>query len=475
MSTVPSTFQALFLQFAPFFTFASFQNFVTLTTGWILCTGRHTISRAIQFGMGSARDKHHSALYRFFSRAVWIPEHLGRRLFQLVLPLIPGNVVTALIDDTLCHRSGPHLWGGGMHYDAARSTYGRGTSAGRKMFFAFGHNWVILSLWVPMPWNPRRGLAVPVLFRLYRSKKRCPAEDYKKRTELAAEMVRIVVSWLPKDKELRLAADSEYACQTLLSDVSEQVEFVGPMPMDAAFYAPPGLVQPGTRGRHPMKGKRLPSPQELANDESVRWRHLTLPIYGREVSVMVKTQVGLWYHVTGSRLVRMIVTRDPSGRIEDRSYVSTNPHLPIEEIAQTFSRRWAQEVMHRDVKQSLGLEEPQNGWWRRPSGTRARKKRPGPQPHAHRGEKAVRHMVPFIFLVYTLIVLWYFKHGSAQKDVKRVRKAAPWYRHKQEPSFQDMLKAARLELWRGRISANPLLKRVGGKIAALFPLWLLTG
>lgn len=84
-------------------------------------------------------------------------------------------------------------------------------------------------------------------------------------------------------------------------------------------------------------------------------------------------------------------------------------------------------------------------------------------------------MVPFIFLVYTLIVLWYFKHGSAQKDVKRVRKAAPWYRHKQEPSFQDMLKAARLELWRGRISANPLLKRVGGKIAALFPLWLLTG
>ncbi len=58
-----------------------------------------------------------------------------------------------------------HLWGGVQH-DAVRSTYGRFTSAGRHVALSFGHNWVVVSVWVPLPWAEDRGLAVPVLFRL---------------------------------------------------------------------------------------------------------------------------------------------------------------------------------------------------------------------------------------------------------------------------------------------------------------------
>ena len=72
-----------------------------------------------------------------------------------------------------------------MHHDASQSTYGRFTSAGRFVSFAFGHSWVIVAIWVPMPWNKAKGLAIPVLFRIYRAKKRCPKGQYRKRTELA--------------------------------------------------------------------------------------------------------------------------------------------------------------------------------------------------------------------------------------------------------------------------------------------------
>lgn len=435
--------------------------------GVVLCPGRHTISRVLQHAQGPGRKKHCATLYRFFSRAVWITDLLGQALIGLVPPLIPEGPIYALTDDTLCRKSEPHLWGAGMHHDPLASTYGRGTKVGRKVAFAFGHNWVVLSLWAPLPWNSERGVAIPILFPLCRSKKRCPPEEYHKRTELAQEMIRILSSWIPAGRKLILVGDSEYACQTVVQSLPWGVDFVGPMVMDAAFYDIPG-PQKG-RGRRAKKGTRLPSPKEPATDSCVPWTPTTLSIYGRKVEALVKTQVGLWYRVAGTRRVRMIVTRDPKGRIEDRAYFAIVPGMSVGEGAQGFSRRWAQEVLHRDTKQRLGLEDPQNGWWRRPHGKRAPKKKAGPQPHAKRGERAVRHTAPLAFLTYALVAVWYVQHGSVTHDVRRARERAPWYRHKREPSFADTLEAARRDLWAARFSAHPALRAVSAKIQKLVP------
>jgi len=473
-TAIPSTFYPLFLQFAPVFTQPSFQNFVTLATGWILCAGRHTISRVIQHGMRlKGRKRHHSTLYRFLSRASWVADEVGHAMFHLVRPLLPEGPVWAIIDDTLCPRSGPHLWGTAMHHDPLRSTYGGRTPGARKVFFSYGHNWVILSLWLQLPWNPDRGLAVPVLFRLYRSKKRCPGPEYRKRTDLALELIQILASWVGPARQIIVVADSEYACKTIVRGLPANVDFIGPMAKDAAFYGLPG-PQRGI-GRPRVKGPRLPNPLQLA-EQGPRWRSVVLPIYGRQVQAQIKTQVGLWYRVAGSRPVRMIVTRDPKGRIEDRAYFSTNLSFGVEQIAQGFSRRWTQEVMHREVKQHLGLEDPQNGYWRRPqTQKRPPKKRPGPNPHPSRGHLAVLHTAPMAFMAYALVAVWYVKHGSVRQDVERVKRAAPWYRQKREPSFADMLNAARRELWRARLSANPSLRAVSTKLDQLLPEWLMTG
>lgn len=449
---IPASLQGVLSSFAWCFTQPSFENFVAMVSGWILCQGRHCISRVIQVGGGPVRKKHFSSFYRFLSRSRWDADDIGRVLFEQLLRWLPTDI-EALIDDTLCHRSGPHIFGGGMHHDASRSTYGRGTASARMKLFAFGQSWVVFALRLPLPWDCLRGISVPILFRLYRPKRRCPEGQYKKRTELALELTKLFESWIPAGYRLFLAGDAEYACQTLVRGLAKTTTFVGPMVMDAALYEPAGPY-PGF-GRPRKKGRRLQSPRQLVASKSVRWKRVTIHVYGRKVKVLIKTMTCLWYKVGGTRMVRMVVTRDPKGLIGDRAYFVTDPDVAVGELLERFSRRWLIEVSFRDAKQHLGLEDPQNGWGRRKAGSHRRRKRPGPQPRGRRGEGATLHTLPLAFTAYAVVVIWYLQQGREHRDVRRARERMPWYKSKHSPSFNDMLVALRRETWAGRLSADP--------------------
>lgn len=468
--SIPLSLQELLLAFAPCFTKPSLQTFATLMTGWICCPGRHSISRLIQAASSTAQKKHHSSFYRFLSHGAWEIDALAKTLFHLMLPLLPEEI-TLIVDDTLCAKGGPHIFGAAMHYDARASTYGRKAAGGAQRFFAFGHNWVVAALWLPLPWNATRGLAIPFMIRLYRSKKRCPKAVYRKRTEMAAEIVRIVASWVPHDRRLHVVGDGEYACKNVVKTLPERVVFTGPMLMDAALYD-----QPDTRprvGRPSKKGKRKPSPKTLADRASIPWKELILTIYGQQVSLLVKAQKCLWYTVAGSQWVSMIVTRDPVGRFSDRAFFSTDDKIGEENLLKCFTRRWEIEVAFRNAKQAMGIENPQNGWWRREAGSTRPDKQPGPNPHRTKGETAVNHTLVQAFAAYALVVVWYWRHGRPHEDVARVKQEAPWYRHKETPSFADMLAALRRELWITRFSRDPVLNQLHKKLDVVLPHWLL--
>ena len=452
METGACTFLGLLVNFSSTFSAPSFDNFVILTKAWVLCIGRRTIARVLRFGgLTDDQRERHSAFYRFLSRAKWDVDDLASCLLQLVLRAVPDDCPLVLVvDDTLCRKSGSHIWGCGMHHDPLLSNYGRGKTLVK--FFSFGHSWVILCACVRLPWDNKRVIAIPVGFRLYRSKTRCPLDEYRKRTQLARELLNNILAWVP-GRLVQLVADSEYACKTLVRDLPQQVVFVGPMHADAAFFAPPKPEK--NRGRPRKKGDRLLSPSQIIADRWHPWKSVVVVMYGREVEVLYKTQVGLWYTVSGARIVRMFVTRDPAGHIDDRAYFTTDPEMGIVGFALLFSFRWSQEEMHHNVKHYLGLEDPHNGWWRRPAGKRHNKRIPGPQPHSKRGVLAIKHTVPFILSTYGITVLWYLSNGSFQLDVERVRRRAPWYRHKTYPSFSDMLAALRRHLWSERIISEP--------------------
>jgi SRSO17 transposase len=439
-----STLATLLVNFIPAFSKPSHENFTLLVRGWILCIGSRTISRVLQFGgFDEEQRRHHVTFYRFFSRATWKASDLGEIVFRQFLKVIPPNGdIVLVVDDTLCRKQGAHIWGAGMHHDPLLSNYGRGSKLLKQ--FSFGHSWVILCLHVPLPWRPDRGMAIPVHFRLYRPKKQTPEAEYKKRTQLAREMITEVERWVPQGRRICVVGDSEYSCETVVNGLPERFVFVGAVHMDAALYA---LAEPRSgRGRPRKKGARLPSPKELATRDTP-WEEHSVAMYGRVVQVLIKTQVCLWYTVAGTRLVRVIVTRDPSGRIGDRAYFSTDSTMSVETLAQRFSYRWTQEEMHRNLKQHLGVDDPQNGWWHRPPGQRKSKTVPGPQPDQTTGSKAVQHTVPFVLTVYALVVLWYFHHGTPDEDAALARQRAPWYRHKLQPSFGDMLHSLRRAMW----------------------------
>lgn len=156
----------------------------------------------------------------------------------------------------------------------------------------------------------------------------------------------------------------------------------------------------------------------------------------------------------------LILTRDPRGRWKDRAFFTTVTTATIEETLTAISRRWCLEVTFRDVKQHLGLMDPQNGWWRR---DRARKKAPppGPQPRGRRGSRAVVRTVPLILSLYGIVYAWYFHCGNPSQDVRAAKAASPWYTHKTEPSLLDILAALRRHLGApGEFVANPGESRI---------------
>jgi hypothetical protein len=60
--------------------------------------------------------------------------------------------------------------------------------------------------------------------------------------------------------------------------------------------------------------------------------------------------------------------------------------------------------------------------------------------------------VPFQFLVYSLVIMWYTASGHHQDDLAQRRAAQPWYPHNHEPAFEDMLTKLRKTLITAQIT-----------------------
>jgi hypothetical protein len=117
-------------------------------------SGRNAISTtAVAVASGGVGRCHISVFHRFFGRANWSLDALGQVVFRLALRWIPADQpLTVLIDDTLARKTGKGISLATMHHDPLLST-------ARKPFCSFGHVWVVLALWVPLPMGGTRAIA----------------------------------------------------------------------------------------------------------------------------------------------------------------------------------------------------------------------------------------------------------------------------------------------------------------------------
>ena len=446
LDSTMNTLMPLIEMFRPAFTAPSYANFRFLICAWLKC-GRAKISELIRAGRHmtglvpkhNGEPKHFSVFYRFFTRAKWNLDDLGRILARAFESRLPEQVVV-LVDDTIFRRTGPRIRGAGVHFDPLRSTYSG--KQGRQTHYAFGLKFVIVAVWVPVGFINSGGIAIPLLFRLYRTKKTCPDDEYAKFTLLAAELIGIVEDWWPTRK-LLVIGDKDYSCKPVLQRLGSSTDMAGRLPMDAALYDPDFEQTPGP-GRTRIWGARLPSPEALAADPSRPWQTVQVYIYGHQVTFRVKTLQAQWKSAGADRTLTVVLTRDPTGRLDDACYFLTRPEASIEEVLIPTSQRWALEGCFRDTKQHFRLEAIQNGFTR--GTTRADTTQPGPQVDDGQDPKASRRTIPIAMLGYGLVVLWYLDHGDPISDIQWARFLAPWYKQKTTISFQDMLQSYRRQM-----------------------------
>jgi len=414
---IVNSFAALLQGFSGCFTSPSAGNFVTLMTGWVLDLRRHTITEVVR-AAGAVGKKHISSFHRFFSRGRWATDEVGLLLAALVIGrLATTGVIRLIVDDTLGRHTGKRIAAASMHRDPLLST-------ARRLFFHWGHVWVVLAIEVTLF---DKSWALPILFRLHRSEKRCKKEKraYLKLTEHARELVELLAKRYPS-RRFELLGDAAYTNGTLIKKRPPNVTLIGRGRLDAALYAPAAPRRRGQMGRPRRRGKRVASPAARAKRGDARWKKLVVQVYGRTVTVRVLIIDALWYVAAGSELIRHVVVRDFPGHERDDVFVSTDPTIGPRAIIESFARRWSLEVTFHESKGKLGFEDPQN-----------------------RTERAVERTAPFAFIAYTLVIVWYALHGHSSRAARLP--CMPWYAHKAGVTFSDMLATLRRASWRQRL------------------------
>jgi hypothetical protein len=428
---IPEPFASVLAAYAGCFQARSYATFQWLVLGWVQCLERRTLT-AVALASGAVGTRHISVFHRFFARGQWSLDAVGQVVFQQARRWLPAEQPLYLLgDDTLARKQGKCVSLAAMHHDPLLST-------AKKPFFSFGHVWVVLALWVPLPMRRGRGFALPLLVRLQTGAKRggradAPsrpttrkrqqvaeaahaARDRRTKLELLAEMVAIVAGWAP-ERTISVTVDSAYAGRALLEHRPPNVHVISRLRLDAALWAPAPKRRPGQRGRPRCRGARLPTPQQVAA-RCRHWQALAVTIYGRTVTTQVRTVRALWYTALREQPMQIVLVRDPTGKRRDEAFFCTDPAADARFILEAYARRWCLEVTFHDAKQFLGFAEPQC-----------------------QTPRAVQRTAPFALLVYDLVLLWFAEHAHvATSSVWPVR---PWYRHKTAPSFVDMLAALR--------------------------------
>lgn len=433
-ATLVPGWEALCQLLAPAFTRPTFITFLHLITGWVLCRSKPTVTNlicTIGSSLLSHAARHWTVYEKFFYRAAWSLPEVSRLLLTRVVVLLIDRCAVSReidlnIDDTTCGRCGKHVAWAGYFKDASVSNT-------LKTVVHWAHNWVIGCVAIRARRWPTWVMGLPVLFVLYRKPRDCDkAHRFLTRQQIAAQMIRDTRGVLP-GRFLRVAADGQYAAREVVKAADDpNSNLVSRMRSDAAIYQLPPKHRPGRRGRRKKKGKRLPTPRQLAARRKKGWRTVEVLAYGKTVKKRVLSILCLWYHLSKDKPVKLLIVRDPTGQQKDDYLFCTDPSVPDEQIIERFAARWPIEECIHDAKQFGGFEQVQ-GWCKR----------------------TVERQAPFALLVQSLVKAWYLLHGvDAASAQPRGAQICGWMQPKDHPSYLDMLATLRGVLWTQRIKCN---------------------
>ena len=416
MLSIPSAAKQIFMSISIAFTRPTYQRILPLAIGAILTMGRRTVT-GILWTMRGLITGHSSTYHRVFSRAVWSLWPLGKVLAGVILHKIPPDEpVLVPMDDTTAQHRGKRVYGKGCHHDAVRSAH-------KHVVFRWGHRWVVLAISVRLPFTSRRW-ALPVLAALYRPEQLNHAEGHRHKTapHLARQLMVVLIHWFPERKFVFLG-DGGYASHDLAKFCyrhRRHATLVSRFWADANLYAPPPKRKPQV-GRPRIKGRKLPSPQQV-----VASRELTTAVVswygGGDRHVQLTSDTGQWYKAGGGLVpIRWVFVHDIQGTHRDEYFYTTDTSLNATQIAGWFTSRWPIETTFQELREHLGFETPR-------------------QYVAN----SVLRTAPCLLGLFSIVCLIFAEH--ARRHRIRVR-WTQWYA-KAEPTFSDAIATVRRLFWK---------------------------
>lgn len=384
----------------PAFTQPSFQTHIAVLLGWVMCLGKRTeygVFQTIQADTPVSRKERHpfDRFYNFFSRSAWTVRELAHQMaVAIVVRLNPRGLLYLVVDDTLLHKRGKHVYGLGWFRDAVAST-------AKRVATASGNHWVVVGLAICIP-GTSKIYCLPIHAMLHLAGK-----NHKSEAMLAKEMLQDILGWFP-DRKLVFIGDGAYSAKNLLGDLDPRVTYVGVMRADAALYDPIVPKQPKSkRGPKPDKGPRLPNPKEAVKKAdgnrsgrgSWAWQTVKARAYGVTRKLRVVSFQAVWPEVHGLLPILVVLVRDPLGKFQDKYLFTTDVDAEVSWVISTFSRRWSIEVAFKSSKQVMKIQAPQ-----------------------HWCQQSVEKLSPWVWLMQSVISLWYFTDGQKLPAAQAARR-----------------------------------------------------
>jgi hypothetical protein len=418
----------------PAFTQPSFQTHVEVFLGWVMCLGRRTeygVFQTIRADTPISRNRRHpfDRFYNFFSRSAWTVHDLAYQVaVAIVVRLNPRGLLYLVVDDTLLHKRGKHVYGLGWFRDAVAST-------AKRVATASGNHWVVVGLAIRIP-GTEKIYCLPIHAMLHLA-----GNNHKSEATLAREMLQDILGWFPDRKHV-LLGDGAYSANNLLGDLDPRVTYVGVMRADAAIYDPVPPVQPkGKRGRKPQKGPRLPNPkQSMKKADGNRsgrgpwiWQTVEATAYGVTRKLQVLSFRAVWPEVLRLRPILVVLVRDPLGKFDDKYLFTTDLDADLGWVIAAFSRRWSIEVAFKSSKQVMKIEAPQ-----------------------HWCQESIEKLSPWVWLMQSVISLWYITEGRKLPPARTARRRfGPW---DTEWSLAHMLRILRAAILEAKIKPKSATK-----------------
>ena len=174
-----------------------------------------------------------------------------------------------------------------------------------------------------------RPVAVPVMAKLV-----IKGTASASRLWLARRMAARLAAGLP-GRRVHVTADSAYAGEEL-KQLPGGVTWTTRLRSNAALHGLPP-ARTGRKGRPRKKGDRLPSLAKIA--AGAGFSQVTVTRYGKTETIAAHPFTCLWYSVTGTVPVTVILTRDKSKTGSDLALVTTEKDPGIARVIERYAAR----------------------------------------------------------------------------------------------------------------------------------------